>query len=88
MDIEWLITMVIIGAAAGIIAGRIVNTFGKKPIAYIVNMVVGIVGAFIGPVIFSVFEVSISSGILASIIMSTIGAVVLLVILKYFIAGL
>ena len=42
------------------------------------NIIVGIVGAFVAGLIFPVIGVSLGSGIVASIIHSTIGAVILL----------
>ena len=60
---------------AGWLAGLIMKGYGFGLIG---NIIVGIVGAFVAGMIFPVIGVSLGSGIVASIIHSTIGAVILL----------
>ena len=79
MGIESLLIFIIIGAIAGWLAGLIVSGFGFGLIG---NIVVGIVGAFIAGWLFPRLGFAIGSGILAAIINATIGAVILLVLVK------
>ena len=79
MGIESIVVFLIVGAIAGWLAGLIVSGFGFGRIG---NMVIGIIGAFIAGVLFPYLGVSIGSGILAAIIHSTIGAVILLVLIR------
>jgi uncharacterized membrane protein YeaQ/YmgE (transglycosylase-associated protein family) len=79
MGIESLLVFIIIGAIAGWLAGLIVSGFGFGLLG---NIVVGIIGAFIAGWLFPKFGFAIGGGILASIINATIGAVILLVLVK------
>ena len=79
MAVESLLVFIIIGAIAGWLAGLIVSGFGFGLIG---NIIVGIVGAFIAGWIFPRIGFSIGGGILASIIHATIGAIILLVLVK------
>ena len=79
MGIESLLVFIIIGAVAGWLAGLIVKGYGFGLIG---NIVVGIVGAFIAGWLFPAIGLTLGGGVLASIIHATIGAVILLVLLK------
>ena len=79
MGIESLIVFIIVGAIAGWLAGLIVKGFGFGLLG---NIVVGIVGAFIAGLLFPAIGISIGGGVLAAIIHSTIGAVILLVLIR------
>ncbi|CAN7693444.1 MULTISPECIES: GlsB/YeaQ/YmgE family stress response membrane protein [Mesorhizobium] len=79
MGIESLLIFLIIGAIAGWLAGLIVSGFGFGLIG---NIVVGIIGALIAGWLFPRLGFAIGGGILAAIINATIGAVILLVLVK------
>ena len=79
MGIESILVFLIVGAIAGWLAGLMVSGFGFGLVG---NIVVGIVGAFIAGYLFPAIGVSLGSGILAAILHSTIGAVILLVLIK------
>jgi uncharacterized membrane protein YeaQ/YmgE (transglycosylase-associated protein family) len=79
MGIESILVFLIVGAIAGWLAGLIVSGFG---VGLVGNIVVGIVGAFIAGYLFPALGVSLGSGIVAAIIHATIGAVILLVLIK------
>ena len=79
MGIESILVFLIVGAVAGWLAGLIVSGFGFGLIG---NIVVGIVGAFIAGYLFPAIGVSLGSGIVAAILHSTIGAVILLELIK------
>ncbi|MFT4066650.1 GlsB/YeaQ/YmgE family stress response membrane protein [Paraburkholderia sp.] len=73
--IAWLI----IGAIAGWLAGVLVKGGG---FGLIVDIIVGIVGAFIGGWLAGVLHISLGSGWIGSIITAVIGAVILLFIIR------
>ncbi|PAP93537.1 GlsB/YeaQ/YmgE family stress response membrane protein [Mesorhizobium wenxiniae] len=79
MGTEGLLVFIIIGAIAGWLAGLIVKGFG---LGLVGNIVVGIVGALIAGWLFPRMGFAIGGGIFASIIHATIGAVILLVLIK------
>jgi uncharacterized membrane protein YeaQ/YmgE (transglycosylase-associated protein family) len=72
--------MLIVGAIAGWLAGQIVRGFG---FGLLWNIVIGIVGAFIGVWLLTQLGVVPFSGFVGSIVNGTIGAVVLLVIVGF-----
>jgi uncharacterized membrane protein YeaQ/YmgE (transglycosylase-associated protein family) len=78
-----LVTWLIVGLIAGVLAGLLVGGVGL-----VGDIVVGIVGAFIGGWIFSQLGVSSPfSGLAGTIFTAFIGAVVLLVILHLVMRG-
>ncbi|TPK62311.1 GlsB/YeaQ/YmgE family stress response membrane protein [Mesorhizobium sp. B2-4-19] len=79
MGVESLLVFIIIGAIAGWLAGLIVSGFGFGLIG---NIIVGIVGAFIAGWLLPRVGFSIGGGIIASIIHATIGAIILLVLVR------
>lgn len=68
----------IIGIIAGWLAGNIIKGRGFGLIG---DLVIGVVGSFIGGYLFSIFGFS-AYGTIGEIIMATIGAMVLLVIIR------
>ncbi|MFK0688994.1 GlsB/YeaQ/YmgE family stress response membrane protein [Mesorhizobium sp. IMUNJ 23033] len=79
MGIESLIIFIIIGAFAGWLAGLVVSGFGFGLVG---NIIVGIIGAFIAGWLFPRLGFAIGGGILAAIINATIGAIILLLVVK------
>ncbi|CAN7618723.1 GlsB/YeaQ/YmgE family stress response membrane protein [Mesorhizobium sp. LjNodule214] len=79
MGIESLLIFIIIGAIAGWLAGLVVSGFGFGLVG---NIVVGIIGAFIAGWLFPRLGFAIGGGILAAIINATIGAIILLLVVK------
>ena len=73
-----LLWTLIIGAIAGWLAGTLVKGRG---FGLIVDIIVGIVGAFIGGWVFSLIGLT-AWGLLGQLAMATVGAVILLVIIK------
>jgi uncharacterized membrane protein YeaQ/YmgE (transglycosylase-associated protein family) len=73
--IAWLV----VGAIAGWLAGVLVKGGG---FGLIVDIIVGIVGAFIGGWLSGLLGISLGSGWIGSIITAVIGAVILLFILR------
>ena len=80
IGIDSLIIMLIVGAIAGWLAGQIVQGFG---FGLLWNIIIGIVGAFIGVWLFRQLGFLPFSGFVGSIVNATIGAVILLVIVGF-----
>ncbi|SMG59670.1 GlsB/YeaQ/YmgE family stress response membrane protein [Paraburkholderia susongensis] len=74
-----IIAWLIIGAIAGWLAGVLVKGGG---FGLIVDIIVGIVGAFIGGWLAGVLHISLGGGWFGSIITAVIGAVILLFIIR------
>jgi uncharacterized membrane protein YeaQ/YmgE (transglycosylase-associated protein family) len=79
MAIEALIITLLIGAIAGWLAGQIVEGYGFGLLG---NIVVGIVGAFIAGLLFPYAGLSLGGGIVGAIIAATLGAVILLFLIR------
>jgi uncharacterized membrane protein YeaQ/YmgE (transglycosylase-associated protein family) len=75
MDLVWFL---LIGAVVGWLAGLMVEGQGK---GFLINMVVGILGAIVGGHLTGVLPSSVS-GTLGRLGMAVLGAVVLLVIIR------
>ena len=75
-----IIGWIIIGGLAGWIASKIMNTDEQQGI--ILNIVVGIIGAFIGGWLLSLANIDGTSGILVSFLTALLGACLLLFVVK------
>jgi uncharacterized membrane protein YeaQ/YmgE (transglycosylase-associated protein family) len=77
-----IIVWIIVGALAGWVASMIVKT--DASMGALANIVVGILGAFIGGWVVGLFGVDVAAGQLniPSILTAILGAVILLVIVK------
>jgi uncharacterized membrane protein YeaQ/YmgE (transglycosylase-associated protein family) len=78
MDAQSLIILLIVGAIAGWLAGIIVKGYGFGLIG---NIVVGVIGAFIGNWLFPSLGLWDIPGIVGVIVSATLGAIILLVII-------
>lgn len=74
-----LIVFLVVGAVAGWLAGLIVKGYGFGIFG---NMIIGILGAFVGGWLFSHFSVFPVGGIVGELIGATVGAVILLLLLR------
>ena len=72
MELIWFL---LIGAAAGWLAGQFMKGRGFGVLG---NIVVGIVGAVLGGFLFGALGVSVDTGLIGSLITAFVGAVVLL----------
>jgi uncharacterized membrane protein YeaQ/YmgE (transglycosylase-associated protein family) len=72
------IWFILIGIAAGFLAGQIMK---GKGFGLWINLLVGVVGGFLGGWVFGLLGLA-SSGIIGSLICATVGAVLLLFILS------
>jgi uncharacterized membrane protein YeaQ/YmgE (transglycosylase-associated protein family) len=80
VGIDSIIIMIVVGAIAGWLAGQIVRGFG---FGLIWDIVIGIIGAFIGVWLLTQLGFVPFSGFIGSIVNAVIGAVVLLVIVGF-----
>ncbi len=74
MDITALLIFLLIGVVAGWLAGKIIAGGGFGIIG---NLIVGVIGAFVGGYIFQLFDIE-AGGLIGSIVTATVGAIVLL----------
>jgi uncharacterized membrane protein YeaQ/YmgE (transglycosylase-associated protein family) len=77
IDLQSLIILLIIGAIAGWLAGLVVKGYGFGLIG---NIVVGVVGAFIGQYLFPMLGFG-GADLIGLIISATLGAIILLIII-------
>ena len=78
MTVSALIWFLLIGLIAGWLAGKVMRGGGYGLVG---DMIVGVIGAFIGGWLFSLIGIS-AGGLIGSIITAFVGAVVLLLILR------
>ena len=79
MDPQNLITFLVIGAVAGWLGSAIVKS---ESMGLLGNIVIGILGAFIAGYVLPVVGFAFGGGLLGSILNATIGAVILLVLIR------
>jgi uncharacterized membrane protein YeaQ/YmgE (transglycosylase-associated protein family) len=79
MAAETLIVFLVIGAVAGWLAGVIVRGYG---LGLVGNIVVGVIGSFIGGWLFSHFHLVHGGGLLGDVVGATVGAVILLFLIR------
>ncbi|NOC47602.1 MULTISPECIES: GlsB/YeaQ/YmgE family stress response membrane protein [Ruegeria] len=75
MEFTSLLAMLLVGAIAGWLSGKIMEGRGFGLFG---NIVVGIVGAFLAGLIFPALGFAVGGGLLSSILFATAGAVILL----------
>ena len=76
---ESLLTILIVGVVAGWLAGEIMRGYGFGLIG---DLIIGIIGAFIGNWLLPLLGIHLGVGLIALIVNATIGAVVLLLVLR------
>jgi uncharacterized membrane protein YeaQ/YmgE (transglycosylase-associated protein family) len=74
MTVESLLGVILIGGLAGWIAGLLVKGRGS---GIVMNIVIGIVGAFIGTWVFGFFGLS-AGGVIGNLVVAVVGAAILL----------
>ena len=78
-QLEILLIWLVVGAIAGVLAGTIVKGGGFGLFS---DIVVGIIGAFVGGWLLPRFGVHLGNGLVPVIASATIGSVVLLLVLR------
>ena len=80
-----IIAWIVLGLIAGFIASQIVNKSGE---GLILDLVLGVVGAFVGGYVFTLFGAAPVTGLnLYSILVAIVGAVIVLVIYHLIVGG-
>ena len=80
-----LITWIIVGLLAGTAAGAIL-THHRRGYGLLYNLLLGVVGAFIGGILFNLLNISIAPGVSVSlddVISALVGAFVIVLILRF-----
>jgi len=80
MELQTLLIILAIGAVAGWLAGVIMKGGGYGLLG---DIVIGIIGAFVGGFLFGLLGIS-AGGLVGQIITATVGAIVLIFILRMF----
>ena len=75
MDLLWFI---LIGIAAGWLAGQIMKGGGY---GLVVDLIIGVIGAILGGFLFGLLGLS-ATGLLGRLITATVGAIVLILLLR------
>jgi uncharacterized membrane protein YeaQ/YmgE (transglycosylase-associated protein family) len=81
---ESLIIIIVVGIVAGWLAGKIVDGGGFGLIG---ELIVGIIGAFIGDWLLPQLHIHLGVGLVPLIVNATLGAIVLLAILRVLFGG-
>jgi uncharacterized membrane protein YeaQ/YmgE (transglycosylase-associated protein family) len=77
--VKSLISFLLIGLVAGWLAGLIMKSNGRD---WIMNLIIGCVGAFVGHFLFTLVGLH-AYGLLGELICDTIGAIVLIALIRY-----
>lgn len=76
-----LLYVLLIGALAGWLAGNVLRGGG---FGLLINIILGIIGAFVGNWLFHALGISIGSGVVGDLITGFIGSVVVLIVAGLF----
>ncbi len=79
MDLQSLITVLMIGAVAGWLGSAIVKS---ENMGLLGNIVIGIVGAFIAGYVLPIVGFAFGGSLIGSILNATLGAIILLVLIR------
>ncbi len=79
MEPSSLIALLLVGLVAGWLAGKLIDGTGFGIVG---DIIVGVIGAFIGNWLLGMLGLFIGMGLIGAIISATIGAVVLLIVIK------
>jgi uncharacterized membrane protein YeaQ/YmgE (transglycosylase-associated protein family) len=84
MSSESLLVILLVGIVAGWLAGQIVRGTGFGIIG---DFIVGILGAFIGSWLLPQLGIHLGTGVISAIVNATVGAILLLLIVRLFQGG-
>lgn len=79
MSTESIVVILLVGIVAGWLAGKIVRGTGFGLVG---DLLVGIAGAFVASWLFPRFGIQLGTGIVAAVIYSALGAVILLLVVS------
>ncbi len=75
---EQFLYFILIGLAAGWLAGQIAKTRGNTIVG---NLIVGVIGAVLGGWLFGLLQIK-ATGLVGQLIVATVGAIVLIALLR------
>jgi uncharacterized membrane protein YeaQ/YmgE (transglycosylase-associated protein family) len=78
-SLNHLVLFLLIGLAAGWLAGQLVKRRGS---GWVEDLIVGVIGALIGGFVFGLLGVNVG-GLIGDLISATVGAVILLYLMRY-----
>ena len=78
MELEEIVILIVTGGVAGWLAGLILR---RGNIGIIGNIIVGVIGAFIGTWLFGQLDIGIENMYVNALVASTAGAIILLLLL-------
>lgn len=81
MNLNTALVILVVGALAGAISGLLAKAKGKG-FSLVVHLIVGVIGAFHGRLIFGLIDVH-ASGVIGHIVFAGIGAVLFLYPLRF-----
>jgi uncharacterized membrane protein YeaQ/YmgE (transglycosylase-associated protein family) len=84
MSSEGLLVILFVGLVAGWLAGQIVRGTGFGIIG---DLIVGILGAFIGSWLLPQLGIHLGTGVIRAIVNATVGAILLLLVVRLFRGG-
>ena len=79
LSTESILVIILVGIVAGWLAGKVVRGTGFGLIG---DLVVGVAGAFVASLLFPRLGIQLGTGIVSEIIYSTLGAILLLLIVR------
>ena len=79
MSLTNLVIFLLIGLAAGYVAGLIMK---RRPFGLLGDMLLGVVGAIFGSWLFGLLNIALPGGMIGTFIVALIGAVVILFIVR------
>jgi uncharacterized membrane protein YeaQ/YmgE (transglycosylase-associated protein family) len=79
MSTESIVIIVVVGIVAGWLAGKVVRGTGFGLIG---DLLVGIAGAFVASWLFPRLGISLGTGLVAAVISSAVGAIILLLVVR------
>ena len=78
MEFETLVILIVSGGIAGWLAGLILK---KGGLGLVGNIIIGVIGAFIGSSLFRILDVRFGNPYVGSLVTATVGAVILLAVI-------
>lgn len=79
IDLRGLLLFLLIGLAAGWLAGQFMKGSG---FGWVGDLIIGCIGALVGGFLFSQLGISVAGELLGALITATVGAIVLLYLLR------
>lgn len=83
---NWLVFL-IVGLIAGVIAKAVMPGTRNEPSGWLMTILLGIAGAYIGGIIANVLNIGGGGGFIWSVLLAAVGAIVIIGLLRLFTGG-